>query len=351
MLDRLDRATRATTTVHERLDVVASGPDAAPAEDDASAGHGGRGDTRSTSLARHRAPSSAPSSQARPTAAGLPATTPSTTSARSPRTALQDARRRVRRVVAAAAAATTEPELSARHGAYRDSGLSAEQHLVRHPVRSAAMVVGALRLPVVRAELSRTVQGRVLHRALTRRLAPGLRFGASGVAVLGVPVDVADYSAGADKQTLRRKVRAAGKRGITHRPVTDPAERRALLQLADEAERAHRDPTYRNADPDIADLLDYDLWMVAEDRAGVPVLLAVIPIDGEWSMLRYFRTIGSGPDQSDARYLMTAELVAALSARGVRHLLDTTHPLDLSNGLRHFQRMVGFRLTRVVCSR
>ena len=342
MLDRLDRVTGATTTAQVRPDVVAPVRDAAAASGGARAEDGDRGGTRSAPLppSAPRAASSAPSTAA-----------PSTTSPRSPRAALQDARRAVRRVVAAAAAATTEPELSVRHGAYRDSGLSAEQHLVRHPVRSAAMVLGALRLPVVRAELSQTVQGRVLHRALTRRLAPGVRFGASGVAVLAVPADVADYSAGAEKQTLRRKVRAARKRGITHRPVSDPAERRALLHLADEAERAHRDPTYRNAEPDIADLLDYDLWMVAEDRAGTPVLLAVIPIDGEWSMLRYFRTIGSGPDQSDARYLMTAELVAALSARGVRHLLDTTHPLDLSNGLRHFQRMVGFRLVRVACSR
>ncbi|NAZ83835.1 hypothetical protein GTR02_18660, partial [Kineococcus sp. R8] len=261
-----------------------------------------------------------------------------------PRTAL-------RRTVAAIAAATTEPELSARHAAYRETGLKAERHLLQHPVRSAAMVVGALRLPVVRADLSSGVQGRTLHRALTRRLAPGLRFGASGVAVLPVPADADDYSAGPDKQTLRRKVRAARKRGITHRPVLDLDERRELLLLAEEAERGHRDASYRNEAPETADLLDYDLWLVAEDRAGTPILLTVIPVDGEWSMLRYFRTIGSGPDHSDARYLMTAELVAALSERGVRYLLDTTHPLDLSNGLRHFQRMVGFRLTRVACSR
>jgi hypothetical protein len=44
---------------------------------------------------------------------------------------------------------------------------------------------------------------------------------------------------------------------------------------------------------------------------------------------------------------MTQVLVATLSERGVRKLVDGIHPADLPNGLRHFQRMVGFRLARV----
>jgi hypothetical protein len=76
-------------------------------------------------------------------------------------------------------------------------------------------------------------------------------------------------------------------------------------------------------------------------------MLSVTPNDGEWAQLRYFRTLGSGPEHSDSRYLMTQVLVAALSERGVRRLVDGVHPADLPNGLRHFQRMVGFRLARV----
>ena len=48
---------------------------------------------------------------------------------------------------------------------------------------------------------------------------------------------------------------------------------------------------------------------------------------------------------------MTQVLVETLSARGVRYLVEGTHPAELPNGLRHFQRMVGFRLHRVVARR
>jgi hypothetical protein len=44
---------------------------------------------------------------------------------------------------------------------------------------------------------------------------------------------------------------------------------------------------------------------------------------------------------------MTHALVAELSRRGVRWLLDTEAPGAQTNGLRHFQRMVGFRYVRV----
>jgi hypothetical protein len=44
-------------------------------------------------------------------------------------------------------------------------------------------------------------------------------------------------------------------------------------------------------------------------------------------------------------------LVAALAERGVRHLVDSTPPPQLSNGLRHFQRMVGYRYARVRVTR
>ena len=39
--------------------------------------------------------------------------------------------------------------------------------------------------------------------------------------------------------------------------------------------------------------------------------------------------------------------VERLRAEGVRHLVDTRSPAELPNGLRHFQRMLGFRICRV----
>jgi hypothetical protein len=48
---------------------------------------------------------------------------------------------------------------------------------------------------------------------------------------------------------------------------------------------------------------------------------------------------------------MTQVLVETLAARGVRYWVEGTHPAELPNGLRHFQRMVGFRLHRVLARR
>jgi hypothetical protein len=86
---------------------------------------------------------------------------------------------------------------------------------------------------------------------------------------------------------------------------------------------------------------------VAEDGAGKPLLLAVIPVDGELATLRYFRTLGGGDLYSLSRYFATHALVAELSKRGVRWLLDTEPPGAQKNGVRHFQRMVGFRYVRL----
>ena len=74
---------------------------------------------------------------------------------------------------------------------------------------------------------------------------------------------------------------------------------------------------------------------------------SVAPRDGEFATLRYFRTLGAGDAHSDARYLATSALVAELAQHGVRYLLDTATPAEQTNGLRHFQRMVGFRYARV----
>jgi hypothetical protein len=73
----------------------------------------------------------------------------------------------------------------------------------------------------------------------------------------------------------------------------------------------------------------------------------VVPVDGEWSSLWYYRTIGQGQAQSDARYLLMDALVEELVLPGVRYLLDGRAPAGLPNGLRHFQRMAGFRIYRV----
>ncbi|WP_432496193.1 hypothetical protein [Kineococcus gypseus] len=216
----------------------------------------------------------------------------------------------------------------------------------RHPLQVLPTAVAIARLPRLGVRTDASPGGLTLRAALTQRYLGLVPVGAAGLAVLEVPATPGAYRDGASRQTLRRKVRAAERRGTTWRLVHDPAERRELLVRAEAAERAHRDARYRSEDPDNSEVLEHDLWLVAE-VAGEPVLLSVTPTAGEWGSLRYFRTLGSGPAQSDARYYALAHLVDELARRGVRHLLDATPPLKLTNGLRHFQRMVGFRYARV----
>lgn len=59
-------------------------------------------------------------------------------------------------------------------------------------------------------------------------------------------------------------------------------------------------------------LLGYELWLAAYSAEGRPLLLSVTPVDGEWALLYYFRTLTTGEEASNARYLMTQVLVKDL---------------------------------------
>ncbi|SFT53586.1 hypothetical protein SAMN05660657_01435 [Geodermatophilus amargosae] len=243
---------------------------------------------------------------------------------------------------------TDEPALSRYYSAFRRSGRTSVAFAVRHPVATLLALVATARLPSVQARLSAGPGGAALYEALCRPVVLGAGLGVTGVSVLAVPADPQEYLQGRARQTLRRRFRSAERRGITCRPVDDPAERRALVRLADEAEKSHPDPRYRIDSPDNTDLLEHGLWLVACAPQGRPLLLSVTPTDGEWGLLRYFRTLGHGPEYSDSRYLMCVALVEALAGHGVRYLVDTWHPGGIPEGLRQFQRSVGYRLVRVI---
>lgn len=215
------------------------------------------------------------------------------------------------------------------------------------PLTTLAVVVALYPLPRHRLVLTDDIEGRGIQRALSHpwllRWSP---FHAA-TAVLRVPHNPADYSVGASKQTLRRMVQAARKKGVNWTQVHDHAERVRLLSLANDWERRHPLPRYREGKPHNDDLLDYRLWLAAYAPDGRPLLLCVTPVAGEWALLRYFRTLGVGSEESDSRYLMTQVLVETLSAHGVRFLAEASSPVGLPNGLRHYQRMLGFRIARV----
>lgn len=244
--------------------------------------------------------------------------------------------------------ATSEAALARFWDSYVAAGRGRLRFVLRHPVLALLAAVAVARLPVLRPALGPDSPGRrAVSEVLGRRGVGPVRLGALGPAVLELPDEPGSYDQGRRRQTLRRKVRAAQKLGVACRPVHDPVERRALLEAANTAETEHPDPTYRVARPDNDDLLEHDLWLVAETPDHGPVLLAVAPVSGEVATLRYFRTLGWDEVHTEARWLATRDLAELLVERGVRLLLDTEHPGWQPVGLRHFQRMVGFRFARL----
>jgi hypothetical protein len=227
-------------------------------------------------------------------------------------------------------------------------------YIARYPGKSLRAFMALFRLPCLHiAPSSAAIDGVHIRTLLSQRSAPVLsprsgleRLAGFATTALSLPGEPGQYSLGAAKQTLRRKMRRAKQLGVRWAEVNDPEERLGLLKLAADYERIHPDETYRNPNPDISDLLDYRLWLAAYSAEGQPLLLAVMPVDGELATLAYFRTIGAGEEQSNARYLMTEILVEHLVGLGVRYLLDGGS-LAMPNGRRHFQRMVGFRIVRV----
>ena len=231
-------------------------------------------------------------------------------------------------------------------------------YVLGHLGQSVGALIALFRLPCLQvAPSAASVDGRTIRDSLsppTTALLSGrsvlTRITGLATGALILPAEPGQYSLGASKQTLRRKVRRAQKRGVRWAEVSDQQERQRLVKLAEDYEKVHPDETYRNTEPDLSWLLDHRLWLVAYSATGDPLLLSVTPIDGELALLGHFRTIGSGDEQSDARYLMTEVLVEHLIGRGVRYLVDAGS-LAIPNGIRHFQRMLGFHIVRIRVAR
>jgi hypothetical protein len=210
----------------------------------------------------------------------------------------------------------------------------------------ARLMLALRTLPVLLLDLGTGVETRCLRKRLGQRTL-GLRLAIHlAITVLVIPATASAYTMGAEKQTLRRMCRKAEKQGVQCRRVIDAGERRALLERAIVHEQTNPNPLYRRADPNTADLLDIDHWMVAHSRDGTPLVLSVTPIGGNCAALRYFRTLEASDEATLARYLLTAHLVEELRQREVAYLVDIAPPHDLTSGIRHFASMVGFTVAR-----
>ncbi|WP_152046231.1 hypothetical protein [Aureimonas psammosilenae] len=248
----------------------------------------------------------------------------------------------------AATVVTAEQDLSSYLEFYRTMERKYLSFFLRHPRRSIRAIQNVLRLPVVDASLSECSQGKTIHEALTKRFFKNtVTLGATGACILPVPDKPEAYSQGSSRQTLRRKARAAVGAGVTWRAVDDWAEQERLVGVLEEALEKKADARYRQVDADHKFLIGLGMWTVAFSQDGEPLMIAVTPHDGQWAVLTAFLTLGDSKQHSDTRYYLTQIVVERLSAKGVRYLADTRSPFELDNGLRHFQRMLGFRIVRV----
>ena len=228
-----------------------------------------------------------------------------------------------------------------------DNGSQRWRYAVRHPALSARALNHLLRLPSLTAELSDTVGGRAIWDGLMRERPLVHTPVHSAVTVLALPDTPEEYALGRSKQTLRRKARDAEKRGVHWALVTDPAEKLRLADLADARDRTHPREEYRTAGDANRALMVHPLWLAAYGSDDRPILVSITPTDGQWAILQYFRILEDSPEASSARYLLTRVLAEHLVARGVRYLADNASPMGINNGLRHYQRMLGFRIVRV----
>lgn len=231
---------------------------------------------------------------------------------------------------------------------YVDAGSHPISYALRHPAESVRAFRTLLRLPLVTAALTRTPGGRDIWIGLAHGRRSVIRTPVHALAsLLKLPGRPEEYALGRHRQTLRRKCRAAEKRGVRWALVVDDAERERLADLANERDRTHPRDEFRVLDGDNRRLLVHPLWLAAYAADGRPILVSITPTDGEWALLQYFRTLEESPEASDARYLVTRVLAEELIRRGVRYLADNSSPMGIGNGLRQYQRMLGFRIFRI----
>ncbi len=238
-------------------------------------------------------------------------------------------------------------ELDAFFAALPAGGAHLAVWAITHPLRIGAARRALGRLPQLDATPSDTADGAALAAGLQRKSAVGRLLTRGATSVLTVP-RAGGYESGTARRTLRKKRNDAIRRGVTWRRVDVPGERERLRAQTNGVERSHPDARYRSAHPDNHDLLDLSHWWLAEDTAGNGLLLAVVAVDGDWALLRYFVTLQRrNPAALAARFLLMQVIVEQLATEQVRHLATDMSPIRLTPGLRQFQRQVGFALLRV----
>ena len=242
----------------------------------------------------------------------------------------------------------SEQELAAYWKDYVDGGRRGARHVLSHWRRSWAALRAVRRLPRLQATPSDSPGGRAVRAVLAARASYGIPGRLLGTAVLEVPPDPETYLRGRRAQTLRRKIRSAERRGLAgppgrgrgrapgpgRRPPTKPRSTTSTRPTGSRSRTTTTCSTTTSGSPWTTPTAGRCSWRSRLATASSRRCATSAP----WA--RATRT--AMPATSPA-----ARWSTELSRHGVRYLVDTATPPEQTNGLRHFQRMVGFRYARV----
>lgn len=163
----------------------------------------------------------------------------------------------------------------------------------------------------------------------------------AAISTLTLPAEFDEYLRGRSRQAVRTNCSRAAKAGVTATCLRDDALVRERMQ----------DLFGRRADADggawyfeRAALREGEFWFATAGDTATLAMAEVI-VDDSVALLRSMIS-APGDGRSDARYLLTVELLASLSRRGVRHVI-VGRALSLPPGLAYFQKRLGFSPTNL----
>jgi hypothetical protein len=218
--------------------------------------------------------------------------------------------------------------------ALRDGDWSGRARVLRALLTVAPLLTSVARLPSDDLYLSDRTAGRRIRARLPCGLLGAWRLVA--ISTLTLPGTFEEYSRGRSRQAFRTNCSRALRAGVRIVPTEDAERvRERMLEVFE-----RRDEPYSQAwHVRRAELGEGEFWF-ALDAAGRALAFAEVIVDLEAALL--VSMIGARRSvSSDARYLLTAEVVRSLAARGIRQLV-VDRAFSLTPGLMYFQKLLGF---------
>lgn len=198
----------------------------------------------------------------------------------------------------------------------------------RHRAGAPALARYGRRLPVTDLRLTGSPSGRMIAEHFAIRDDGGFRY-RTAQGVLSLPEDFAAYMRGRHRQAVRTNVGHARRSGLVAQSV-------AIDGWAPGLDDTRRDAITPGP---------VERWMVF-DSDGTPAADAILSVDDEVALLH-----GSVSFSPHARWLIHTAIVERLCGDVEILLTNSPDAYFLDPGHQHFQRLLGYRISRLHVSR